>query len=210
METEATKARSPLREVLSSHRGDLFRALGMIAHIAAGFYIILVFMPTYLGLVSKIDRSQALVVTTTGLLAYAVLCPIAGALSDRLGRKMLLLISSAGAIFLTYPLFFMVKSGDFDSALAAEVVLSALLACSGGPIAAAVAEVAPAKVRSTIVAASFAFSITIFGGFAPFIATYLISTSGSPLAPAFYAMAASLVSFVVILAAKETAFVDSD
>jgi MHS family proline/betaine transporter-like MFS transporter len=210
METQATKARSPFREVMSFHRGDLFRALGMIAHIAAGFYVILVFMPTYLGLVSKIDRSQALVVTTTGLIAYAVLCPIAGALSDRLGRKMLLLISSAGAIFLTYPLFFMVKSGDFDSALAAEVVLSALLACSGGPIAAAVAEVAPAKVRSTIVAMSFAFSITIFGGFAPFIATYLISTSGSPLAPAFYAMAASLVSFVVILAAKETAFVDSD
>ena len=48
------------------------------------------------------------------------------------------------------------------------------------------------------------------GGFAPFIATYLISISGSPLALAFYAMAAFLVSFVVILASKETAFEDSD
>jgi len=95
---------------------------------------------------------------------------------------------------LTYPLFFMVKLGDFDSALAADVVLSALLACSGGPIAAAVAEVAPAKARSTILVMSFAFSITILGGFAPLIATYLISTADSPLAPAFYAMAASVVS----------------
>jgi len=117
MERQAKKAPSPLRLVLAFHRIELFRAWGMVAHIAAGFYIILVFMPTYLGLVSKIDRSQALLVATTGLAAYAVMCPIAGFLSDRLGRKTLLLISSAGAIFLTYPLFFMVKSGDFNSAL---------------------------------------------------------------------------------------------
>ena len=64
----------------------------------------------------------------------------------------------------------------------------------GCPIAAAVAEVTPAKVHSTTIVMSFAFSITILGGFAPLITTYLISTSDSPLAPAFYAMAASFVS----------------
>jgi MHS family proline/betaine transporter-like MFS transporter len=69
---------------------------------------------------------------------------------------------------------------------------------------------APARVRSTVVAISFAFGVTLLGGFAPFIATYLISTTGSPLAPAFYAIAASLLSFVVILSANETAFAESD
>ncbi|WP_038959204.1 MFS transporter [Bradyrhizobium japonicum] len=206
LEKDSVKEGSPLRAVFSSHKADLLKAMGMIVGIAAGFYIILVFMPTYLGLVSKIDRSAALLVTTVGLIVYALVCPIAGILSDRYGRKKVLLVANLGTAILTYPLLAILGTGDLTTAILGESVLAAFLALCGGPISAAVAETASAKVRATIVSVSFAVSITIFGGFAPFIGTFLISTFATPLAPAFYGVATALVSCGALFAVRETAF----
>jgi MHS family proline/betaine transporter-like MFS transporter len=74
-----------------------------------------------------------------------------------------------------------------------------------GPGPAAIAEIFPTRVRSTWMSGAYSVAVAIFGGFAPFIATWLIARTGSPLAPTAYLIAAGLASLVVILRLEETA-----
>jgi MFS transporter, MHS family, proline/betaine transporter len=74
-----------------------------------------------------------------------------------------------------------------------------------GPGPAAIAEIFPTSGRSTWMSAGYSVAAAIFGGFAPYVATWLIAITGSPLAPTYYLMAAALVSMVVIAGLRETA-----
>ncbi len=206
LESNASKAVSPLKLALTEHFRPILMIAGIVLQLGVGFYLVLTFMPTYLGLVTELPRNSALMIVSIGLVVYAAVSLIAGSLSDRLGRKPLLLFSAAALLCLYYPLFKLASGGSFAQALVAEMLLAALVACAGGPIAAICAELAPAKVRSTVVSLGVAAALTIFGGFAPFIATFLMTSFGTPLAPAFYGMAAAALSLLVILKVRETAF----
>ena len=74
-----------------------------------------------------------------------------------------------------------------------------------GPGPAAIAEIFPTRVRSTWMSTGYSLAVAIFGGFAPFIATWLIARTGSPLSPTYYLIAAGIVSLLVILGLDETA-----
>jgi MHS family proline/betaine transporter-like MFS transporter len=76
--------------------------------------------------------------------------------------------------------------------------LSILKAAYSGALPALMAELFPTATRSTGIAVSYNISVPIFGGFAPFIAAWLITTTGSPLAPSFYLIAGSLVSLIAL------------
>lgn len=89
--------------------------------------------------------------------------------------------------------------------MAAQVVFGVVLAlfCGVGP--AAISEIFPTHNRSTLMSIGYAISVAIFGGFAPFIATWLIAMTGTPIAPVFYVMAAAVIGAVVIGRMQETA-----
>ena len=74
-----------------------------------------------------------------------------------------------------------------------------------GPGPAAIAEIFPTAVRSTWMSTAYSLAVASFGGFAPFIATWLIARTGTPLAPTYYLIAAGIVSLLVILGLEETA-----
>jgi MHS family proline/betaine transporter-like MFS transporter len=71
---------------------------------------------------------------------------------------------------------------------------------------AAYAELFPTRVRYTALSIGYNIAVAIFGGFAPFIATWLIKETGNPLAPAFYVVAAAVITFVILTRIRETAF----
>ena len=88
---------------------------------------------------------------------------------------------------------------------AAQIIFGIVLSlfCGVGP--SAISEIFPTHNRSTLMSTGYAISVAIFGGFAPFIATWLILVTGIPIAPVFYVMAAAVVSAVVIWRMPETA-----
>ncbi len=182
------------------------RAFGFTIVWTVSYYIILAYMPTFLQAHAGLGRTQALWSTSAGLLTLVVTVPLMGALSDRFGRKPLLLGACVAFIVLPYPLFSLMLSGaSMATIVVVQVILGMAVALFSGPGPAAIAEIFPTRVRSTWMSTGYSLSVTIFGGFAPFIATWLIRQTGSPLSPGYYVMAAALVSMLVIACLRETA-----
>ena len=110
---------------------------------------------------------------------------------------------------LTYPLFALMLSGaSLPGIMAIQVLFGLMIAMFSGPGPAAIAEIFPTASRSTWMSTGYSLATCIFGGFAPFIATWLIGATGSPLSPTFYLIVAAIVSLIVIATLRETAHDD--
>jgi MFS transporter, MHS family, proline/betaine transporter len=163
-------------------------------------------MPTFTRNQVGLSPGEALWANTIGLVALVVLIPPMGWLSDRIGRKPLLLASCAFFALLTWPLLaWMLDSRGFGTVILIQLLFGVAIALFSGPGPAAIAEIFPTRGRSAWMSASYSLAVAIFGGFAPYIATWLIANTGSPMSPAFYVIAAAVVSFLVIAALPETA-----
>jgi MHS family proline/betaine transporter-like MFS transporter len=182
------------------------RAFGFTIHWTVAFYILLSYMPTFTAQHGGVTKTQALSANTIGLLVLMVLIPLFGTLSDRVGRKPLLLASCAFFAVLTVPLFSVIlgKPG-FGVLMLIQILFDAAIALFSGAGPAAISEMFHTLSRSTWMTPAYALAVAIFGGFAPFIAAWLIGLTGSPLAPAFYVVGAAVVSFLVIWRMPETA-----
>jgi MHS family proline/betaine transporter-like MFS transporter len=182
------------------------RAFGFTIHWTVSYYIFLAYMPTFAQRHLGLDRTAALWSNTLGLLVLVAAVPVMGLVSDRVGRKPLLLASCIGIAIVVYPLFGHLLGGvPLAQIMAAQVLFGLLIALYSGPGPAAIAEIFPTAGRALWMSVGYSLAVAIFGGFAPFIATWLIAATGSPLAPAFYVMAAAAVTTVVVLAMPETA-----
>jgi len=182
------------------------RAFGFTIVWTVCFYILLNYMPTYTQKFMNLSASQALWANTIGLFVLVAAIPVMGKLSDRIGRKPLLLACCAAFIVLPYPIFsFLVSGASYGALIAVQILFAVLISMFSGPGPAAIAEIFPTRTRSTWMTSGYALAVAIFGGFAPYISVWLIDHFGSPLAHTFYLIAAAIVSTVVIWTMRETA-----
>jgi MHS family proline/betaine transporter-like MFS transporter len=182
------------------------RAFGFAILWTVAFYIFLFYMPTFTQRYAGLSRAAALWSNSAGLLLLVVAIPIMGLLSDRIGRKPLLLACCAIFIALPYPLFVLMQSGaSLTTIVLVQLLVGLAIALFAGPAPAAMTEIFRTKTRSTYMSIGYALAATIFGGFAPFIATWLISVTGSPISPTYYVMGAAVISMTTIIFLRETA-----
>jgi MFS transporter, MHS family, proline/betaine transporter len=127
-------------------------------------------------------------------------------LSDYLGRRPLLITSCIGYVLFGFPFFWLVTSGYVELAAVGQLLMVLLYAPYAGVCPAFYAEIFPTRVRYTALSIGYNIAVAIFGGFAPFIATFLVQVTGNKHAPAFYVVAAAVVTLVVLLRTRETAF----
>ena len=132
-----------------------------------------------------------------------VLVPPLGALSDRVGRKPLLLTACACFALLTYPLFVLMNTGNLVAAILAHLALAVIEAIFISTSIAVMTELFPTRVRYGGYSIGYNFSVAIFGGSAPFLATWLISVTGNPLSPAFYVIFAAVATLLTVLMRSE-------
>ena len=134
-----------------------------------------------------------------------VTIPFAGAVSDRIGRRTTLMVATLTLLALTYPCFLLISQGSFLAAVVGQVLLAIPASATAANLLAAQTEMFPTRIRYTAYAIAMNVGVALFGGTAPFVATYLISATGSNLAPAFYLMFAAALSLITALVMTETA-----
>ncbi|AWN37568.1 MFS transporter [Methylobacterium radiodurans] len=178
--------------------------LGMllVAMTTISFYTITVYTPTFGKAVLKLSDTDSLLVTFCTALSNLFWLPVMGALSDRIGRKPLLLAFSALTLLTAYPaLAWLVGHVSFGNMLVVLLWLSFLYGSYNGAMVVALTEVVPAQVRTAGFSLAYSLATAFFGGFTPLVSTWLIEQTGDKAAPGIWMAlggACGLVATLVI------------
>lgn len=152
-----------------------------------GTYFFLVYMPTYAVRELHLPATVSLLSNSAALLTAAFFLPLFAIAADRWGPRPILLAAALAMMALCYPLMAWLAAAPETMVLVAvQCIFAVILAAFTGPASGAIAALFPADVRSTGVSIAYNFAVTLFGGFASFIATWLIGVTGSSLAPVWY------------------------
>ena len=202
---EGEVASSPLKEAVTTSWRPILQIAGLVVIHNVGFYIVFTFLPSYFTKTLGFTKTDAFVSITVASLVALILIPPLGALSDRIGRKPLLIAGSLAFAVFAYPLFLMLNTGSLAAAIAAHAGLAAIESVFVCASLAAGAELFATRVRSSGYSIGYNVSVALFGGTAPYVATWLVARTGNDLAPAYYVIVAALVTLITVLTMRETA-----
>ena len=198
-------ARSPLGEAFRSYWRTILHQTALVAGLAVGFYTTFVYSATWLAQVAQVPARTALSINTLAMALSLVSSLAAGSLSDRVGRRPVLLAWAGTQALLAYPLMALMGRGELGGLVAGQVVLALLVAAGSGALPATMSELAPWRVRCTVVAVAHNLAMALLGGTTPLVGAWLVARTGHHLAPAVYLAAAGGVSFVAAFLLPKTA-----
>ena len=203
-EQRTRTAKPRLVPALRSHLRELWVCLGLGAAGTIGFYVILLYMPTFASTQLHLPLDQAFIAQSLALVCMITIIPFSGALSDRVGRKPVFVGTLICFLAAAYPMFAWVQAApSFGRFATMQIVFCSLIGVIFGPMATAISEQFPVGVRGTCLSVAYNLPVMIFGGFAQFFVTLLIQLTGSPSAPAFYLMFGCLMGLVASLSFRE-------
>ncbi|MGH4023217.1 MAG: MFS transporter [Pseudonocardiaceae bacterium] len=197
--------RSPLRKVVARNWPEMLLCTGLVVLLNATVYTLLVYRESYLTQVLGVPDRLALMMTCSVLLGMMVVIVPLGSLSDRIGRKPLLLTSGFGILFLSYPAFLLLSRDGVAAKLAGLAIIGLFLVCFQAVVGSTLPAIFDTRVRYSGFAISYNVATSLFGGTAPWVINFLVERTGSPYTPAFYLMTAAAVSIIPMLLIKETA-----
>jgi MFS transporter, MHS family, proline/betaine transporter len=190
--------------MLLRERRSLVVAVGVAVLYLASAYVLFVYMPTFAVRQLRLPFFHALIATTLASAILLACSPIIAAISDRCGRKPLLIAGASAFAVVTYPAFVLITTEPSLLKLAAVQSGFALaLAAYAGPAISVYAELFPTRLRSTAVSLVYGIAVVLVGGFAPLIVTWLIAATGSAIAPAFYVIGAAAVSGIALVGLRD-------
>lgn len=206
------EAKGELEPAVKSTLGDLLRyywrpmltMAGLVIALNVVNYTLLSYMPTYLEGTVGMDASTVLTLMFVGQLVMMLIIPLAGARSDKIGRRPMWFISLIGLFVMAVPMY-MVMANGFWFAMLGFAVLGLLYLPQLATISATFPAMFPTQVRYSGFAITYNVSTALFGGTAPMVNELLINSTGNVLMPAFYMMAACLVGLVAVWKMPETA-----
>lgn len=204
-ETHANETQPKTREVsslglaLRSHLGKITLGTTLIIGGTAANAVVVLYMSTYAIRQLGMAPTTALMAGITAGCVTFLVSPIAGMLSDRLGRRKVIGVSYALLALLIWPGFLLLNAvPTVGTLLTVVVVLGALNAGGAAPVILTVAEIFPVEVRATGMSLVYALGVAVFGGFGQFIVTWLIAATGDPLAPAWYVIVCCVATLLAL------------
>ncbi|VVO19498.1 MFS transporter [Pseudomonas fluorescens] len=203
-ETEGV-SEAPITEAIRFHWRQILQTAGCIALQGAAFYFIFVYIETYLKVQLGLSFLQASVSNVTCLFLASVSIFIFARISDRIGRKPVLLLGALLCTLAIYPIFLVFSTGVFGLIVMGHAILGICLAVFMSASGPALVEIFPTRVRYAGFSIGFNLSVAIFGGSAAYVATYLIDFTGSPLSPALLVLTTGIIATLSVLTLKETA-----
>jgi MFS transporter, MHS family, proline/betaine transporter len=197
-------ASSPLLATLGRHRALLLRLAALSVFNSVGFYLMFVYIVSWLQLVDRVAPARALGINTISMALLLPLMVGMAWLSDRIGRRPVLLGATAFAFVAAWPLFFLMHQADPAIMLLGQLGFVLAVGAFVGCQPSLMVETVPAEVRCTVIALGYNVTLGVIGGLSPLAATWLVERTGNDYSPAFMIMAAAAISFAALLSFKET------
>lgn len=199
----APRRRSPVLEVLRTHPRQVLQAGGMILVIQVYYYILIVYVVSYLT-GQGVPRSQVLTAVLVSSALTVAAIPFSAALSDRIGRKRVLVPAAIATVVSVVPFFALVDSTDVAAFVAGSLVAGVVLGALYGPMAAFFTEMFSTGVRYSGASLGYQLGAVVGGGFTPLIATALVAWTGSLYSVAAFVVLAGLLTLWAIITTTET------
>ena len=194
----------PLRHALKNHRAGIARAFSISALGSITYYVGITYVPAYLTSVGRMGEKESLWLSTIAALAVIVVTPFIGMLSDRIGRKPVLIFLCLGSIALPVTLFSLMAGISVGQALAGAIILAFLAGAVSAVGAVATAEQFPGEGRMTGLALGATMATAVFGGLTPYIAQLLVERTGWATAPGYMIAIVALAVLPIFLSMRET------
>lgn len=188
--------------MLAVHWQTVLTGMLLVTMTTVSFYFITAYTPTFGKEVLKLSSIDSLLVTLCVGISNLFWLPVMGALSDRIGRKPLLLVFTALLFVSAYPaLSWLVSQPSFFRLLSVELWLSFIYASYNGAMVVALTEIIPVELRTTGFSVAYSLATALFGGFTPAVSTYLIEATGNRAVAGLWLMFAAACGFVATLIA---------
>jgi MFS transporter, MHS family, proline/betaine transporter len=196
---KAQAVRAPVREVLGHHWMQVICAIGLTIIGTSLTYIWNTYLPTFVVEHLHLPLWQGLLgVAVTSAIGIGT-CVLGGLLADIYGPYRTFFLFTAISALISYPMFaYVLAAPGFERLFIAQLVVLTVFGLLQGSGPGLLAGLFPVSVRSTGMAISYNVGVTVFGGFAPLTVTWLIATTGNKLMPAFYIIAAGVLSLTVV------------
>lgn len=198
-------AKAPLIEAFTAHWRTMVHLIALAAAISVGFYTTFVYSSTWLHEVANVPANTALGINTVVMALLLLAIPFAGIASDRLGRRRVLSWAAGALALLAYPLMALMAHGRPGSIFGGQVGLGLLVGLNGATLPAVMAELAPWRVRCTVLSVGYNVALAILGGTTPMVAEWLVARTHASLAPAVYLSIAAAITFIGALCLPRTA-----
>ncbi|MGB9034644.1 hypothetical protein BLJ79_14110 [Arthrobacter sp. UCD-GKA] len=194
--TKGEKTKTPLKDLFVHHYGRLLAGSAVIGVATISVYMIL-YMPTFAVKNLGIPATAAFLGGVVAGLVVLVGVPYVGHLADRIGPARVMTYAAIGALLLAWPLFqLMVTKPTVPMLILVIGLLGVIMAFYFGPLPALLSSLFPAAIRGTGLAVTYNVGVTLLGGIAPLVLTWLLSVTGSLNAPSLYYMAIAVISLV--------------
>ena len=196
--SEATRTATPVRDVFTTQKWMLLAAIGALT-VSTSMNYLLQYVPTFTIRELHLDTSTGFAASTFAGLVLTVVTPLAGHLSDRIGRLKQMAVTAVLCLVTAYPAFsYAVGHVSVVSLFVLVGWLALLKSIYFGALPALMAELFPVATRATGMSIGYNIGVTVFGGFTPMITVWLLSATGNRSAPGFYLMFTATVSLVAL------------
>ncbi|MBW1718271.1 MAG: MFS transporter [Deltaproteobacteria bacterium] len=205
LKESGSTAESPVKEFWKDHKANALVTVFGLWCFSVSFYMIFLYLASYTHIFLNYDLKDALSINTISMIFLLILIPVMGRLSDRYGRKKILISGQIGFVVFSIPLFLLIDMAEHWHILLAQLGFAVLVATQQGVIPAALVERFPTRIRYTGLSISYNIGLALFGGTTPMLCTWLIHEfGGNVLLPGYYLMLASIISLVAVSRFKET------
>lgn len=195
---------SPVIELFSSYRRQMLQGIPIAMLQSCGFVMLFVYLVTWIGQQTGEPRADILAINSLSMVVLVISAGVAGRVSDRVGRRPVLIFAAAGLALFGYPLLWLVGHADLTLIMAGQAGFAVFVGAANGIVPVILAEQFPWRIRVTATALTYNIPVMLFAGTAPMTGAWLVHRTHHPMSIAWYIMAIGVLALIVALTLRET------